>query len=125
MLSVFKKICDKNGWQLVGDTATIGLGDGRKQSVHAEVVVDNDDELLRLYSVIGDAALLDEQRMSAALRLNAGLRHGAIAIRKQALVLTDTFLLREADHDEVKMSVQYLARMADQYEKTIYRTDKH
>ena len=123
MANVFKAICDKNGWELRGEEAVLSLPGGRQQSVFMETSHEDGEDILRIYSVIGDAGLLDENRMRSALGLNYRLRHGALAIRDQQMVLTDTFLTREADHDEVRLSIEYLAKTADQHEKHIYGTD--
>ena len=125
MASVFKAICDKNGWECRGNEAVLSLDAGRQQSVFMETSAEGGEDILRIYSVIGDAGVLDESRMRSALNLNYRLRHGALGIRENQLVLTDTFLTREADHDEVRLSVEYLARTADQHEKHIYGTDKN
>ena len=39
--------------------------------------------------------------------------------------MVDTFLLREADQDEVRLAIEYLAKTADHYEKLIYGADEN
>ena len=57
--------------------------------------------------------------------INSRLRHGAIAILDDRMVLTDTFLRDHADAAEVFASVRYLAETADKYERLIYGGDAH
>ena len=38
---------------------------------------------------------------------------------------TDTFLIDDADADEVKASILFISRASDRYEKLIYKTDEN
>jgi hypothetical protein len=82
-------------------------------------------EMARLYSYVGSSAALSQTRLEAALRLNFGLPHGALAVHEGKLVLTDTFLVAEADDAEVQSSVEFLSDLADRYERLIYGADQH
>ncbi len=125
MSSIFEDVCERNGWDCIDNTVTIKTTGGRSQTLHAEYVTEGGDEIMRIYTNVGPASGADEQRMRSALTLNFRLRYGAIAIREAHLVLVDTFLIKDADHDEVKKSVHFLAQTADQHERLIYGTDDH
>ena len=84
-----------------------------------------DEELVRFFTTIGDATELSDVRLRLALRLNTEMAHGAIGVRDDHLVMTDTLLLKDADADEIAASVSYLAETADYYEKQLYGTDEH
>jgi hypothetical protein len=56
--------------------------------------------------------------------MNARLRFGAIAIDGDMLTLVDTLLLREADADELRTSMFYLARKADELERGLFQEDR-
>jgi hypothetical protein len=121
--AVFVDACEREGWEHDGDTAVVALPGGRSQRVAVDVITDGKEQVLRFCSRIGDAAVLTEQRALAALRMNARLRLGAIAIRDDAVALVDTMLLREADCDEVRACVAYLARKADELEQALFGSD--
>ena len=123
--SIFKSVCDKNGWPCEGGQAEITLAHGRRQFVFMEVFTFNDEEMIRFYTVVGRADMLTEVRLRAALGINFGLPYGALAIHRENLVLTDTFLVREADYDEVESSIRYIANTADRYERLIFDSDEY
>ena len=121
----FKEVCEAQGWKVIAASAVIPLSDGRTQSVLHEVYEEDGDKILRAYTVVGDARVLDERRVRAALSLNWRLRFGAIAIWEDKLVLTDTFLVEEMDAHELLGSIKYLAETGDKYEKYLFRVDKN
>ncbi len=123
--SVLERICKKNRWTASGDSLEYTLPNGRKQLIFAEEFAHGDERMLRLYSHVGEESELTEIRLRAALSLNYKLPHGAFALREGKLVLTETFLLREADEDEVASAIRYLAESADRYERFIYGTDRY
>ncbi len=122
---VFQKVCSRNGWSCEGNQAEVALEGGRKQKVFLETFVHESDQMARAFTKIGDIGAESGPRMESALSLNFSLPHGALAINEDQLVVTDTFLLKDADADEIEASVSYLAETADRYEKFIYRTDQH
>lgn len=122
---VVKKACAKNRWVCAGDHVEYPLPGGRKQLVFAEDFEHGRERMVRLYSRVGDESALTEIRLRAALSLNFKLPHGAFALHERHLVIADTFLLREADQDEIESAVRYLAETADRYERLIYGTDEH
>jgi len=64
-------------------------------------------------------------RLMVALRINAELAHGCLAVHDDDLVMTDTLMLRDADSAEIEASIGYLAETADYYEKSIFETDQY
>ena len=125
MANVFTLVCEQNGWEISGSEATVPIGENRHQTVHHSVTKEDGQQVLRIHTVIGSAAVLDEVRMRAALGINARMRYGAFAILDDDLVLTDSFLLPHTDPTEVSASIGFLARKADDYERLIYGTDAH
>ncbi len=125
MPAIFTTICETMDWEHDGESALVPLASGRSQRVHSEMFVEGDEELMRIHTVVGSAEALNEVRVRAVLSMNYRLRYGAFAIANDQLVMLDTFLLREADEDEVRLSVEYLAKKADEYEKAIYGTDQN
>jgi hypothetical protein len=123
--NIFKKVCERNGWKCLGNKAEIPLSGGRKQQVEMQLFKHANEEMVRFLTEVGSVVSLNNERAIAALRVNANLPHGALAIAGEQLVLVDTFLLREADHDEVESSIRYLTEAADRYERLIYKTDAH
>lgn len=122
---VFRRVFDRKGWRCAGSVVEIPLEEGRKQTVHLTSFEHEDLEMIRVYSVIGDSDGLGQTRLVSALRLNFNMPHGALAIHEDRLVVTDTFLLKDADEGEIEASISYLAETADRYEKFIYRSDQH
>lgn len=122
---VFRKVCDSNGWPLEGNEARITIDGGRKQTVFVETFRHEGDEIARAYTVVGSADVLTPTRLESALRINFGLPHGALAVHAGKLVMTDTFLIDDADADEVKASILFISRASDRYEKLIYKTDEN
>ncbi len=122
---VFQEVFKKKGWSCAEDRVEIPLAEGRAQTVHVAAFEHEGHEMVRVYSAIGESDDLGQTRLVSALRLNFNMPHGALAINEDQLVVTDTFLLKDADADEIEASVSYLAETADRYEKFIYRTDQH
>jgi hypothetical protein len=83
------------------------------------------EELVRLFTTIGDVESMSAVRLTVALRINAELAHGCLAVHEDSLVMTDTLMLRDADSAEIEASIAYLAETADYYEKTIFETDQY
>jgi hypothetical protein len=121
--SLIQKICTANGWHYDHGRAQLPLDGGRTQDIEFQTFTADGEEFVRLFSVIGPSAALDERRLMAVLRLNASMRLGAFAIVGDNLAVVDTFLVREADHYEVRHSLEYLAKTADRYEQVVFGTD--
>ena len=122
---VFRRVCEKNGWLWEGRNAQILLPGGRNQLIFMDLFKYEDEEMVRFSTNVGCKKALTQPRLEAALSINSWIAHGALAIREDNLVMTDTFLLREADQDEVESSIRYIAKLADHYESKIYGTDQN
>jgi hypothetical protein len=122
---LFKQVCAANGWATHGNEATVTIAGGRSQRIHWQQFHHGEKDMVRLYSYIGTSEKLSQVRLEAALRLNFSLPHGALAIHSEKLVMTETFLVSDADLAEVESAVRFLSEMADRYEKLIYDADRH
>ena len=120
-----ERVCAERGWELLKSGIRVSFADGRHQLVDVEFEQFEDQELVRLSTTIGAADALGPVRLTVALRLNAALAHGCLAIRQDDLVMTQTLLLADADHDEIDTSIKYLAETADDYEKRLFGTDEN
>ncbi len=118
-------ICRDGGWELLPNGIRVSWPGGRRQLVSFDFFEHQDQEVVRLYTRIGPVEALDEETLVMALRVNAGLAHGALAVMHDALVMIDTQMLRDADLGEVKASIDFLARTADCYEKTLFCRDAY
>jgi hypothetical protein len=118
-------VCEQQQWELLPTGIVVRWGDGRHQLVALETFEFEREELVRLASIIGDVADMSREQLATALRVNGGLAHGALAIRADQLCMTDTLMLAEAGIDEIKAAIEFLARSADEFERTLYGTDEH
>ena len=119
-----ERVCEAHGWELLRSGIQVSFANGRHQLVELEIVQFEAEELVRLSTTIGSIEHLSPVRLTVALRLNAELAHGCLAIKNEDLVMTDTLMLDEADFGEIEASVAFLARTADDYEKTLFGTDE-
>ena len=122
---ICSRVCAEQGWELLPSGVKVTFGDGRHQVVSLEFFEFEGEELVRLYTTIGSASAMGAERLTAALRVNAGLAHGALAVKDGDLAMIDTLMLKDADSSEIEASIGYLARTADTYEKTLFGTDEH
>jgi hypothetical protein len=120
-----QRVCEEQGWKLLPSGVEVPCEGTRRQLVSLEFFEHEDEELVRLYTVIGSVEQINSMRLGMALRLNFGLPHGALAVRGEELVMVDTLMLEDADSAEVEAAISYMARTADYYERTIYGTDEH
>lgn len=120
-----ERVCDRQGWGLLPAGVGVGLPGGRCQLVSLELFEFEDEELVRLSTVIGRTDGMTSERLNLALQINARLAHGALATREGELIMTDTLLLKDSDAPVIEASIRYLAETADYYEKTLYGTDQH
>ena len=120
-----RRVCAQQGWELLPTGVQVRFGDGRHQVVALEFLEYEGEELVRLFTTIGAVDGMTVRRLTAALRVNASLAHGALAVKDDELVMTDTLMLEDADPGEIEASIRYLAETADYYEKTIFGTDEY
>jgi serine/threonine-protein kinase len=96
--------------------------DGRGQRVFLE----QEDDLLHIYSTCCPA---DERHHAFALRLNAQLSHGAVAIRSvggvEHFVMLDNLPLATVDAEAIQRGVVAVAHRADEVEQQLTGQDRH
>jgi len=122
---ICRSVCESQGWQLLPTGIVVRWGDGRRQVVSLEFFEHEREDLVRLSTTIGDIRELSKERLAMALRVNAELAHGALAIKYNQLCMTDTLMLADTDPGELEAVVAFLARTADHYEETFFRTDEY
>jgi hypothetical protein len=122
---ICKRVCEQQGWALLPAGVQIAWPDGRQQIVSLEFFEFRREELVRLYTVIGTIRGMSADRLARALRINAHLAHGALAVRDDELIMTDTLMLKDSDPAEIEASLAYLAETADYYERTLFGGDNH
>ena len=103
----------------------VSLPNDRAQLIEIEFFEFKHEELVRLFTTIGEIDGMSAVRLTVALRINTELAHGCLAIHEDHLVMTDTLMLRDADSSEIEASISYLAETADYYEKTLFGTDQY
>lgn len=104
---------------------TLDLKGGRKQTVEVKSFTENGIAFARLRSKIGSAKSLEGQRPLAALRMNANLAYGSLAVDGEDYVIQETIMLTESTPAHLVASLQYIANIADQQEKFLGGGDKH
>ena len=120
-----REVCAAQNWELLPTGIVVRWGDGRSQLVELEFFEQGREQLVRLFSTIGDAGELARDRLVLALETNAQLAHGALAIRGDQLCMTDTLMVGGSGAAEIEAAIEYLAEQADEYERSIFGTDDH
>lgn len=120
-----RRVCEDHGWELLPTGILVQWEDGRKQLVRLEVFEADRQSLVRLSTTIGSIEALSRDHLLLALEANAELAHGALAVEAHQLCMTDTLMLENCDAPQIAASIGFLARRADEYELSIYRTDDH
>jgi hypothetical protein len=122
---ILQRVCRDQGWELLPSGIQVSWPNGRRQLIELKFFEFKREELVRLYTTIGDVESMNAVRLTVALRINAELAHGCLAVHEDHLVMTDTLMLRDAVPAEIEASIDYLAETADYYEKTIFGTDQY
>ena len=122
---ILKRVCRDRGWDLLPTGVQVSWPNGRHQLIELEFFQFEREELVRLFTTIGDVDGMTAVRLTIALRINSELAHGCFAVHEDHLVMTDTLMLRDADFGEIEASISYLAETADHYEQTIFGTDQY
>jgi len=120
-----KRVCRDRGWDLLPTGVHVSLPNNRAQLIEIEFFQFKHEELVRLFTTIGEVDGMSAVRLTVALRINAELAHGCLAVNEDHLVMTDTLMLRDANPSEIEASIAFLAENADYYEKTIFKTDQY
>jgi len=122
---ILRQVCAERGWEFTPHGVRVRLPDDRQQVIELGFFAFEKEELVRLRTTIGRVEELDPLRLTIALRINAELAHGALAIIDDDLVMTDTLMLDDADFGEIEASIKFLAETADHYERTLFGTDQY
>jgi hypothetical protein len=122
---LLKRVCREQGWDLLPAGVQVSWPSGRRQLIEIEFFQFKREELVRLFTTIGEVDGMGVVRLTVALRVNAELAHGCFAVHDDHLVMTDTLMLQDADFGEIAASISYLAETADHYEQTIFGTDQY
>lgn len=122
---ILRTICVERGWELLPSGVNVKHADGRHQVIHFELFDNREREGVRLTSMIGEAKGMSYEQMKQALRANMNLAHGALALHHDELCLTETLSLDEAEAGEIESAVEFIADLADMYEKILFGTDRH
>jgi hypothetical protein len=122
---ILKRVCRDRGWDLLPTGVHVSLPNDRGQLIEIEFFEFKHEELVRLFTTIGEIEGMGAVRLTVALRINTELAHGCLAIHEDHLVMTDTLMLRDAGFEQIEASISYLAETADYYEKTIFETDQY
>jgi len=120
-----ERVCREQGWDLLPGGVRIELPGGRRQVVSFESFEYEDEERLRLTTRIGEFRALSAPRLEVALRANAVLAHGALAIDDDGIVMTATHSLEGIEASELEAALRYLAATADEYEALLFGTDRY
>ena len=118
-------LCGDEGWHWAGDAIEVPTDEERHQRVSIEFFEFEDEELVRLYTVIGSSDRIHPLKLTQALRLNFGLPHGALGLRGDDLVMIDTLMVEGADAEEIAASVEYLAETGDHFEEKLFGSDEN
>lgn len=123
--SRLEEVCGEEGWGVAPGRVEIKFEGGRRQIVNLQDFEFEGSELVRLYSVIGNATRIEAARLTQALRVSFGLPHGALALNDDELVIVDTLAARDADPGEIRAVLRYLAETADHLERTMFGVDEN
>ena len=122
---ILRAVCVQRGWELLPSGVNVTHANGRHQMVTFEHFEFEEQQLIRLVSMIGASKEMRREQMEQALRANISLAHGALALNGEDLCLSDTLSLEDSDPGEIESVVAYLAEMADYYEQVLFGTDRH
>lgn len=105
----------------------VTLPDARRQTVRVEHSLHpGADRLLLIFSACCPA---DVQHYETALRLNAEICHGALAVRevdgRPYFVMINTYPRATVDPEEIRRSVLEIAMQADAFERRLTGADRH
>jgi hypothetical protein len=120
-----REVCDAHHWELIPTGVLVRFGDGRRQVVSLEFFEFEQQELVRLSSAIGPVADLSRDELATALRSNAEIAHGALAIMDEELALVDTLLIEGLEVSALAATIEFLATSADEMERVVFQADSH
>jgi serine/threonine-protein kinase len=107
-----------------GYRLTVSLPDGRQQVVHLEEYGCGSDCAVTIYSICSP---VKQEFLETALRLNAAVCHGALAIRDlddgPHFVMTNAYPRSTVDPEEIRRSVLEIAAHSDAVERQLMEHD--
>jgi hypothetical protein len=118
-------ISSERGWEARPNGVRVSWQGGRHQLVAVDFFEDRDREFVRLISRIGGCDLLDEDRLMTALRVNAGLACGHLAIMQDVRVLVGMLSVEDVSREQLERSIGEIAQTADSYEKALFAADAY
>ncbi len=121
--SFLTQVCGSQRWAMAqgqgGYRVEVPTEVGRSQVVNVSQGRDPDGRSLAwIWSVVCETTGIGDPYY--LLRLNADLPYGALAVRDNHVVLTETQLMETADTEEVMRAIFYVAKYADDLEKQVY-----
>ena len=122
---LLERACRERGWELLPTGISVSWPNGRQQLIELRFFQFKNEELVRLFTTIGEVTNMSVVRLTIALRTNAELAHGCLAVHEDHLIMTDTLMLRDAVFEQIEASISYLAETADHYERMIFETDQY
>jgi hypothetical protein len=102
----------------------IPLAEERKQIIKAYMFQEMEQDILRIYSIVGERKKFTDNQLISTLELNISLLYGAFALFAGNLVLTTT-IPADAPREKAAAIIHYVARMADSYELMNIGLDKN
>jgi hypothetical protein len=102
----------------------LSVPDDRKQIIKAYMFQEMEQDILRVYSIVGERKEFSDSRLISTLELNISLLYGAFALFAGNLVLTTTIPCTTSN-DQAAAIITYVARMADSYELMNIGLDKN
>lgn len=115
----FKFSDDEEEWEI-----EISLEEERKQIIRAYMFQEMDQDMLRIYSSVGEKKKFTDNQLISTLELNISLLYGAFALFAGDLVLTTT-IPATFSKEKAAVIIRYIARMADSYERMNIGLDKN
>jgi len=122
---ICREVCERHGWELLPTGVVLPIDLDRKQLVSVELFEFEQEQLVRLSSTIGPADSMSREELATALRSNAELAHGALALEDDHLTLVDTLPVDGLGAQALSATIEFLARSADETERVVFKTDDH
>ncbi|HEY1406067.1 MAG TPA: hypothetical protein VF857_05610 [Spirochaetota bacterium] len=102
----------------------IEFDNNRSQNVMVTLTFDESgDRLINYYSIIAKVKSDYAELFKYALKMNAAIDYGAIALLEETLILRNTLLLEDCDPHQFVKSLTYIAAKADEMEELLTSRD--
>lgn len=104
---------------------SIEFDNDRAQKVMVTLTHDESgDRLINYYSVIAKVKSDYAELFKYALKMNAAIDYGAIALLEDTLILRNTLLLEDCNPHQFAKSLTYIAAKADEMEELLTSRDE-